>query len=94
LTTNRFELIDGSLLMSPALTPRHRLLSRRLQLHAAAKIRWYLPAERDEEVDVTPRLLRLDGEHYVEHAVAKHGETLSSDAPFAVEIDPRNLVRR
>lgn len=39
-------------------------------------------------------LFRLDGGHYVEHAVAKAGEVLAVEEPFAFELDTTDLLRR
>jgi hypothetical protein len=40
-----------------------------------------------ESIEV--RLFRLQDEHYVEHAVARDGGVLASDAPFAITATPR-----
>ncbi|MEO3743780.1 Uma2 family endonuclease [Plantactinospora sp. B5E13] len=159
-TRDRVELFDGSLHVSPAPTPRHQRISRRLgnaletgadtaglhvleavnvrlrtgripipdlvivedinfdelvvdagavrlvceitspsnaatdqvlkmHYYATAAIPWYLLVEQDTG---TLRLHRLDGAHYVEHAIVKPGEVLRLTEPVTAEIRPEELL--
>ncbi|MEV4515734.1 hypothetical protein AB0K00_43120 [Dactylosporangium sp. NPDC049525] len=58
--------------------------SPKLHFYAAAGIGWYLLVEQEP---LTLRPLRLDGEHYVEHAVVGAGGVLEGEEPFPFRVD-------
>ncbi|WP_239159860.1 Uma2 family endonuclease [Virgisporangium ochraceum] len=65
----------------------------KMGLYAAAGIGWYLLIEHEPVNSLTLRLNELDGRHYVERAMARQGEILTSERPFPFTLDTRSLVR-
>jgi Uma2 family endonuclease len=77
---------------SPGNATVDRILKR--ALYAQAGIDWYLLVEPDFDnyKSVSLQLLRRVGNEYVLHEHARHGETLSSNAPFPIEVDTVALL--
>jgi Uma2 family endonuclease len=67
---------------------------RKKRFYAEAKIGWYLLVEPDfsDYESVTMCLYRLDRDRYVEHAVAKQGETLSLHGLLDVMLNTDDLI--
>ena len=67
---------------------------RKKRLYAEAGIPWYLLVEPDfaDYASVTLYLYRLDGDRYVEHAVAKQGEELVLEGLHNIVLDTDEIV--
>lgn len=67
---------------------------QKMHFYAVAGIGWYLLVEPDlvNFESVTLRLFRLDGDHYVSHAIAHAGQTLEFEGAFTFRIDPNTLL--
>ncbi|MFF5225555.1 Uma2 family endonuclease [Dactylosporangium sp. NPDC000521] len=75
-------------IVSPSNASNDRLL--KMHFYADAGIRWYLLVEQEP---LRLRLLRLAGEHYVEHVAAGGGGVLDVQEPFPFRVDTAALPR-
>jgi Uma2 family endonuclease len=83
--------VDACRLVCEILSPSNPATDRVLKMHyyAEAGIAWYLLVDPGPEP--TLRLYRLDGSHYVEHAVGRPGDPLVLTEPVHATIDPADL---
>lgn len=80
-------------LVCEIISPNNASADKVLKMHyyAAAGIGWYLLVEQETGA---LHLYRLDGAHYVEHCVARPGDTLRLTEPVRAEIEPSALLPR
>jgi Uma2 family endonuclease len=85
------------ILVAEVTSPSNHSSDRRTKKkqYESARIPFYLLVEPDmsDYRAVALHLFRLDGTHYVEHAFARHGQSLMSDEPFPIDVDTRRLIR-
>ena len=92
---NRYELIEGRLLVSPApdrahfraATRLHRLLLRAAPEHLAVGQNAGL-VDGPKKRQLAVMLLRTDRPQYRDAATVRAGETWQTDTPFPIELDP------
>jgi Uma2 family endonuclease len=91
-TTDAGEVVLAAEIVSPSNAGTDRVT--KMHLYAAARIGWHLLVEPDGADSVTLRLYGLEGDHYVEKAIATNGELLTGNVPFPFVIDTDSLIRR
>lgn len=95
--TDKIDMLDPVVradrvkLVCEIISPSNAATDKVLKMHyyAAAGIEWYLLVEQDT---ATLHLYRLDGDRYVEHGVARPGETLVMTEPVAAVLEPAALL--
>lgn len=77
-------------ILSPS-NRRHDWIRKR-SAYAKAGIPWYLIVDPEPISSLTLHLMRLLDGHYVDHAVAKVGETMRFTDPFVLDLDVAELL--
>ena len=94
--TERWQSAANTVLVGEITSPSNAFVDRRTKkrAYAEAGIDWYLLIEPDFAAyrAVTLLLYRREGLEYLEHAIAKPGETLVADGPFRMKLSTDDLV--